>query len=304
VINPSLLYVNAAGYGVDGPYANRALYAQAAQAVGGSFGRQVGHWSNAEQVAGASLDELQALVFPRVRQVIDGDSNAALCVLALLSLGLFEQRRSGLGQRLDTSMIAANAWAYGDDFCTYVNKPPAVTCDSEAFGVSALERLYPAADGTWLCLAVRTAEERRALATALGDPHLQNEKSEDALVATLTALFAKRSALDWEEALSAVKVGAAAVSLQGQAAFSSFDPGLRAAGLTVAVEHPLFGEMVRWAPHIAFSESNGRVAPPCVRGEHNHAVLRELGYGSAAISALEAKGVVFPPTDPNQVARI
>ena len=37
-INPRLLYVHASGYGVDGPYARRALYAQAAQAVGGSFG--------------------------------------------------------------------------------------------------------------------------------------------------------------------------------------------------------------------------------------------------------------------------
>ena len=45
-INPRLLYVHAAGYGTDGPYAHRALYAQAAQAVGGSFGRQVGYWSD------------------------------------------------------------------------------------------------------------------------------------------------------------------------------------------------------------------------------------------------------------------
>ena len=44
-INPRLVYVHAAGYGTDGPYAKRALYAQAAQAVAGSFGRQVGHWT-------------------------------------------------------------------------------------------------------------------------------------------------------------------------------------------------------------------------------------------------------------------
>src|SRR3546814_12748379 len=60
-INPALLYVHASGYGSDGPYAHRALYAQAAQAVGGSFGRQVGYWSNPEQNLGMSVMELQEI---------------------------------------------------------------------------------------------------------------------------------------------------------------------------------------------------------------------------------------------------
>src|SRR5690606_28956711 len=113
------------GYGGDGPYAHRALYAQAAQAVGGSFGRQVGYWSDPQRIAGWSLVELQALVFPRLHQVTDGDSNPALTVMAAIALGVYEQSRSGEGQRLDTSMIAGNAWAYADDFCRYAGKPPA-----------------------------------------------------------------------------------------------------------------------------------------------------------------------------------
>ena len=47
--NPRLVCIHAAGYGSDGPYAHRALYAQAAQAVAGSFGRQVGYWSAPER---------------------------------------------------------------------------------------------------------------------------------------------------------------------------------------------------------------------------------------------------------------
>jgi crotonobetainyl-CoA:carnitine CoA-transferase CaiB-like acyl-CoA transferase len=70
---------------------------------------------------------------------------------------------------------------------------------------------------------------------------------------------------------------------------------LRETGLTVAFEHPLFGEMVRAAPPVAFSETPGRIAPPCVRGEHNRSVLAELGYDEAAIDRYEEAGVVIAP---------
>ena len=55
-LNPRLVYLHAAGYGTDGPYAHRALYAQAAQAVAGSFGRQVGYWADPAQNEGMSVD--------------------------------------------------------------------------------------------------------------------------------------------------------------------------------------------------------------------------------------------------------
>ncbi len=304
-INPRLLYVHAAGYGSHGPYASRALYAQAAQALAGSFGRQVGYWSDPQRVAGWGLAELQALVFPRLHQVIDGDSNAALAVLAAIALGLYEQRRSGMGQRLDTSMIAGNAWAYADDFCTYAGKPARQLCDEDYFGLHALERLYPADGDSWLCICLRTQAEFEQLCQAIGAPALASDprfsdpavrrENDAALIAALGEAFLKGSALDWEQRLSAVDIGAAAVSLQGLGAFTAFDPALRAAGLTTSVEHPLFGEMVRWGAPVSFSEQSGRVAPPCLRGQHNRALLRELGYDGGAIEQLETAGVVCPP---------
>jgi len=304
-LNPGLLYVHAAGYGVDGPYAHRILYAQAAQAVAGSFGRQVGAWSSPERIAGWSAVELQAVVFPRLHQVIDGDSNAALAVQAVAALGVYHQKRTGQGQRVNTSMIAGNAWAYADDFCAYDSKPGAKLCDEEDFGTSALDRLYPCADKTWLCLHVRTQAEFEALATALDRPNLATEQRfadagaraahDDELITAIGEAVAVRPALEWEAVLTAADVGAAAVSMEGLPTFVGRDPGLRQSGLTVTYEHPLFGQMVRWAPHVGFSDGEGRVAPPCQRGQHNRALLSELGYGDAEIAELEAAGVLFPP---------
>jgi crotonobetainyl-CoA:carnitine CoA-transferase CaiB-like acyl-CoA transferase len=305
-LNPRLLYVHAAGYGSDGPYAPRALYAQAAQAVAGSFGRQVGYWADPAKNTDMSVMELQAVVLPRLAQVVDGDSNAALAVLAALSLGIYHQRRTDEGQHLQTSMIAGNAWAYSDDFCAYDGKPPVALCDEEYYGTGALDRVYQAAERTWVCLAVRSDAEFATLVNTIGLPELATDErfrtagnraaNDAALTGCLAARFLDKPAAEWESLLSAARVGCVAANMQGHPAFVSFDPVLRETGLTISFEHPLFGEMVRGAPPVAFSATPGRVAPPCRRGEHNRALLAELGYAAADIDRLEADRVVIAPS--------
>ncbi|MCV7282396.1 CoA transferase [Mycolicibacterium flavescens] len=302
-LNPRLLYVHAAGYGTDGPYAKRALYAQAAQTVAGSFGRQVGYWVDPAQSEGFSVMELQAVVLPRLNMMVDGDSNAALAVLAALSLGIYHQRRTGTGQFMRTSMIGGNAWAYADDFCTYDGKPATPLCDSEYYGTSALDRVYQAAEG-WVCLAVKTDAEFATLVRTFGLPELETDArfataearkaNNDELETLLAAKFAERPAGEWEKELTAAGVGCVEANLMGQPIFTVFDPVLRETGLTVAFDHPVFGEMVRAAPPVTFSETPGRVAPPCQRGEHNRAILAELGYSEADIAKFEELNAVVP----------
>jgi crotonobetainyl-CoA:carnitine CoA-transferase CaiB-like acyl-CoA transferase len=293
-LNPGLLYVHAAGYGTDGPYAHRALYAQAAQTVAGSFGRQVGYWTDPAQSDGFSVLELQAVVLPRLNMLVDGDSNAALALLAALSLGLYHQQRTGQGQFLGTSMIGGNAWAYSDDFCSYAGKPPVPLCDSEYYGTSALDRLYAAADGSWVALAVRSQGELSRLLNAVGISDTVTE-DDDELVSVLGKCFAERPAAEWESLLSAVRVGCVEVNTKGQPVFTSFDPVLRETGLTVEMEHPLYGELVRSAPPVSFSETPGRVAPPCLRGQHNTSILTGLGYSDGDVTKFEELNVVIAP---------
>ena len=304
-INPRLLYVHAAGYGSDGPFASRALYAQAAQAVAGSFGRQVGYWADPAQNIGMSVPELQLIIQPHVNQIVDGDSNAALSVLASIMLGVYHQRRTGTGQLLSTSMISGNAWCYSDDFCTYAGKEPVPVCESEYYGTSALERVYETSDG-WICLVVRTDKEFAALCRGLDDDALAldarfssaaERKDNDAdLVGHLEKRFTTRSATEWESLLSRLDVGCVEVNMKGQPAFTSFDPVLRETGLTVEIDHPMYGALVVAAPPVEFSETPGRTGLPCFRGQHNHSVLAEIGLSPAEIAELEANGVLFPET--------
>jgi crotonobetainyl-CoA:carnitine CoA-transferase CaiB-like acyl-CoA transferase len=307
-LKPPLLYVHAAGYGSTGPYAQRALYAQAAQAVAGSFGRQVGYWLDPERNLDMSVMELQAVVIPRLANLVDGDSNAALALFASLALGIYHQRRTGEGQRLETSMIGGNAWAYADDFCSYAGKPPVPLCDSESYGISGLDRLYRAAAGSWVCLCVRSETEYRALADGLDLHELVSDarfstaearaENDAALTEVLGERFAEDAAAAWEAKLSKLGVGCVEANLQGQPVVTSFDPVLRETGLTVTIDHPLFGEMTRAAPPILFSETPGRVAPPCLRGQHNRSVAREIGYSDEEIARLESAGALIPPDAP------
>jgi crotonobetainyl-CoA:carnitine CoA-transferase CaiB-like acyl-CoA transferase len=302
-INPRLAYVHAAGYGTDGPFAKRALYAQAAQAVAGSFGRQVGHWTRPEFNLGMTVPELQAIVTPRLNQIVDGDSNGALATLVTVVLAIFHQRRTGRGQFVRTSMISGNAWCYADDFCTYAGKPPTPVCDDDYFGLSALERVYPAAQG-WVCLVVRTEREWQALTDTIGLPELAadprfataaaRQSNDNELIGVLGARFAEQTSAAWEELLSGADVGCVDVGFAGHPGFIAFDGGLREAGFTTEIEHPRFGPMVIWAPHLRFSKTPSRLGRPCERGEHNRQVLADAGYSVAEIDRLEANGVVVP----------
>ncbi|HXY91938.1 MAG TPA: CoA transferase [Acidimicrobiia bacterium] len=290
-VNPDLVYVHAAGYGAHGPYAHRPVYASTALALAGNLPRHAGFWMNPELSADFSVVELQNVIAPRLRGPIDGDSNAAQTACTALMLGLFHQRRTGEGQFLATSMIGGNVYSYSDDAVTYAGKPPVPQSDPEQHGLSALYRLYEAADG-WIFLAAVTREERDALARAL---QIDLPDGDDERAAVIAAAVRERKADELEQMLTDAGAGAAAVAAVPHPAVVATDPVLLDTGLAVDIEHPLFGVIRRHGLPAALSETPGRVAAGCSRGEHTRAILAELGYSPDDVAGLERDGVVFGP---------
>ena len=147
--------------------------------------------------------------------------------------------------------------------------------------------MYPAAQG-WVCLVVRTEKEWRALTLTMGLPELSADPrfttaaarrgNDDELIRILGARFAGQPSATWEELLSEADVGCVDVGFAGFPGFIAFDQGLREAGFPTEIEHPRFGPMVVWAPHLRFSETPSRLGRPCERGEHNQRVLSDAGY--------------------------
>ncbi|WP_131744907.1 CoA transferase [Frankia sp. Cppng1_Ct_nod] len=303
-INPRLVYLYAGGYGIDGPYAMRPMYAQTAGAPAGNVHRQAAHWLDPELVEDWNIAEIQAVIIPRLRGIVDGDSNAAVMVLSALMFALAHQRRTGEGQFVSTSMLTGNSYAYSDDFNSYEGKPPFPEADPDQFGFNALYRIYQARSG-WVFLAVPTQAEWQIFATALGrdelvaDPRFATPKdragNDDALVDELSVAFKERDAHEWETFLASRDVACVRVFEDGQSAFTCTDEVLRETDLVVEVEHKVFGRILRHGLPAQFSETPGRIAPSCLRGEHNTAVLGELGYAPERIAELVAGKIVFPP---------
>lgn len=307
-LNPSLVYVHATGYGSSGPYVNRAMYAGAASAAAGSYNRHAGPWLDPARTIDWPVEAIEAVIKPRLGVPTDGDSNAALAVLSALLVGLAHRARTGEGQLVETSMLGGNAYMYSDDFCTYAGKPPRKGPDEDNYGLNALYRVYEAADGGWIFLAATTEREWVDLVKALGAGELASDErfatadardAHDAdLVAELAPRVATRTADEWEASLNAAGVGCAAVCMTSTSAFTCTDEVLLATGLTAEVEHPLFGTIRRHGLPVLFSETPGRLAAGCLRGEHNESILAGAGYTADEIAALVAEGVVNPPAAP------
>jgi crotonobetainyl-CoA:carnitine CoA-transferase CaiB-like acyl-CoA transferase len=216
-------------------------------------------------------------------------------------LAIRHRQRTGEGQFVSTSMIGGNVLAYAEDFNRYENKPPLPSADPEELGWGALHRLYPTSNG-WVFLTAPTQENWEQLAVLLDaesmvdDPRFvtstDRAANDDALAAELLKRLSTRPAREWEKLLLPAGIGCVEVNEQSQAEFSSFDERVREAKLVVPIEHPLFGELYRYAPPATLSETPGAALPGCAFAQHSRSILLEFGRDDDQIEDLVRRGVV------------
>jgi crotonobetainyl-CoA:carnitine CoA-transferase CaiB-like acyl-CoA transferase len=301
-INSQLIYLHCTGYGLDGPWAARPMYATTATAMSGSCHRQAGGWLAPEMSDGLDVNALRALIAPRLMLQIEGDSNGSLVFCTTLLLALVARARHGIGQFVSGTLANANLYFLADDFTRFEGKVPMATPDSESYGLHALYRLYPAQTG-WIFLAAPQQSEWRLLIEVLGRPELGDDPRfsdpaaralhDGELAALLGQAIATRPAADWERELSARDIGAAEVAPGTASRFTATEPGLLDSGLTFEVEDPTFGSVIRHGVPVKMSLTPGRVAPACLTGQHTDSILAELGYAPEQIEDLKGRRVVF-----------
>jgi crotonobetainyl-CoA:carnitine CoA-transferase CaiB-like acyl-CoA transferase len=298
--NPRIVYVSATGYGEQGPYAHRPSAHPIAGALAGGVLWQAGAGMPPDQVG--DLDEVRecARRLSRANEV-NPDPNTSMLIVTAALLGIYARGRWGMGQYVQTNMLIANAYANLDDFVSYADKPERPPVDADGYGLHALYRLYPAAEG-WVFLACPFEEEWRRLCRILGRPELPNDprfnspsmrRKHDAVLASLLSeAFQMRHADAWEELLTANDLGCVRADADTPAGFWDADDHALCNGFVREAEHLRWGAYWRHGPLVALRATPGRYGAGVVAGQHTRQLLRELGYGAEAISALYASRVV------------
>jgi crotonobetainyl-CoA:carnitine CoA-transferase CaiB-like acyl-CoA transferase len=296
-VNPGLVYLNAPGYGIDGPHGGKPAYAPSIGAASGV--------SLTDAPLGGARPETHEQLLSGARNLraggtvpaVQSDGIAALGVASGLLLGLYAKQR---GTDLTTTMLGSCTQALIGRNTGYQGRPPLSRVDDEFRGLGPLYRMYRAADG-WVFLAAPAAAEWPALAAALsGCPRLDDARfaspegraeHADALAEALTEIFATRAKDDWEAELTARDVGCVAVAQQN-AEWRMQDDEFYQAGYAVDAVSPIFDSHRRPAPLVRFSRSATKADAGCRLGQHTDALLRELGYDDERIAGLRKRDVV------------
>jgi crotonobetainyl-CoA:carnitine CoA-transferase CaiB-like acyl-CoA transferase len=300
-VNPDLVYLNAPGFGVGGPYGHRPAYAPVIGAGSGFARRNAG--IDMPERPDLTLDEVKVWSQAGGAGVAHADGFAALGVGAALALGILAKERGAGGQSMLTTMLATLVHVIADDMIEYEGRSAAVTVTPDRRGFNALYRFYETAD-RWVILAAPSAREWAALVSVveggLGeDPRFatadDRRANDAALTAVLRELLRARPATAWEAVLGAVDVACVPVVEGDWAGVVMREGGVAdQLGMVSEVDHPFFGRHLRMSPLATLSRSGGRIGAGCSIGQHTDAILRELGYDDARIHALRAAGIVGP----------
>ena len=311
-INPRLVHVYVGAYGAKGPHSRRPGAHPIPGALFGGALRQAGRAMPPPTYQPMTLDEIKD-ASRRMMRANEGnpDPNSSQGVATAIMLGLYDRERTGQGQAIQVTMMCANAWANHDEAYDFQGRPPYAVPDADCYGLNALYRLYQASDG-WVFLACPFEEEWRTLCRAIdradliGDPRFApaaRAAHDDELVEQLAAVFATRTAAEWEQSLTAQDIACVRVSYSDDEEFFMDDPHAQAVGLAVEIEDesPRFGKYLRNGGIVHFSEMAGSYRSAPYPGQHTRAIMEEVGYSEREIDDYRERHIVNWE-EPNPIA--
>ena len=228
-----------------------------------------------------------------------GDNATAVGLYSGIVTALYRRERTGEGAYVTTSLLAEGVWAASVSI-------QAALCEAKFFGLhdrknpaNAAMNVYRAADNTWFVLLV-TPDKVAAVAEAIGrrdlltDPRFSDPAKLTANMPQLTAIldeiFAAQPMSHWQQVFQGVNVtfgvvrGPQEVINDPQLALNDIVVPLEGAPgkLTSTISSPIQVHGVK--------KVSARRAPSL--GEHNEAVLQELGFGASDIDALLSSGAL------------
>src|SRR6201982_2650948 len=281
--NPRLIYADVTGFGEKGPDAELPGF------------DITSYWARSRLLS-MTRDAGAPPTWP---VAASGDNATAVGLYSAIVTALYRRERTGKGSYVTTSLLAEGIWSASVSI-------QAALSDAKFFGphdrknpANAAMNVYRAADETWFVLLV-TPDKLAALAKAidrtdlLTDPRFSDPaklvKNMPQLTAILDEVFGSKPMAHWYEAFNGVHITFGAV--RGPQEVIN-DPQLRANDIVV----PLEGAGGKLTSTISCPiQVHGVAKVPAKRapalGEHNEAILEQLGFSATEIDGLHASGAV------------
>jgi len=284
-INPGLIYCEISGYGRTGPMAGDGGFDLMAQAMSGLMSFTGEGPGRPPVKVGSPVADIGAGML------------ATIGVLAALR----ERHKSGLGQKVDTSLYEAALFQTLWQSAIYLADGGVPQALGSAHPLDGPYQAFEAAD-RWIVIGAANQSNWLRLTKAIGAEHLADDpryKDNPArmthlseLIADLSPIFKARSATNWLETLEAGGVPAAPILSMDEVARH---PQAIARDMFVEIDHPELGKIRTLGLPIKLSRTPGRVKgtkSPRL-GEHAADVLREAGWSDEKIRAAFVDGALL-----------
>jgi formyl-CoA transferase len=281
-INSRLIYADITAVGRRGPDSHRAGYDVIVQAISGLMA------AGERSEGGIPLP-----INPPV-----SDLSSGIVLAWAVCAALFARERTGVGQKVGTSLLASALLLQGAQFLRATGPPPDPDWSALSY---PYYRSYRTSDGM-VSIAAVTPVMRRRLESATGVVHplhgqrqIRRDSPEAAAMTSqflveLTEAMSRRTTGEWLKVFDEAGVPAGRYRVVGELVD---DPQVRANDLAVEVDHPLLGAVTMVGPVVDMSgtPTAARLASPTI-GQHNADVLTEIGYSEADVAQLVQAGVL------------
>lgn len=286
-LQPRLVYCSITGFGQTGPYAQRAGYDFAIQALGGLMsvtGERDDRAGGGAQKVGVAVADVMSGLY------------ACIAILAALA----HRDVAGVGQHIDLALLDVQVAALANVALNYLVGGGVPQRWGNAHANIAPYQVVPTADRP-IVLAIGNDAQFRKFCEAAGAPNMAADprfatndarvRHRDELTREIESVLRTRPSASWLAALEPVAVPCAPINDLAQV-FA--DPQVLHREMRVDVPHPSGATVPLVANPIRFSATPPRYdLPPPLLGQHTEEILRErLGYDAAQIAALKTRRVI------------
>ena len=281
--NPGIIYCSISGFGQDGPYQSRPAYDQIMQGISGLMS-VTGEPEGEPEKIGVAVTDIGAGMW------------AAFAVMS----ALYRREQDGEGQYIDISMLDAQvAWlTYQAGFYFAYGRPPGRL--GKAHPTLVPYQAFMAKDGKYFNVAVGSERLWERFCQAVKREDLKDHpdyatngvrvENRTTLAPLLQEYFLTRDADDWVVDLQANSVPAGPIN---DLADVFADPQVLHRDMFLEIPHPTLGSIKQTGLPIKFSRTPGGLDQhPPLLGEHNGAILRDLGYSESDIEELVTRSVI------------